>query len=164
MVRVNGGFIVLNFMRYRDHDHTAAERQRRLRNRKTVTRDVTLSRRDVTPVSHIAESREQIADTESKARGASPAAVAPSLDDWKAYAIEIGWDAEDSVSAFDHYVANGWRQNSGNKIKDWHAAARTCRNRAKPSALTRPAPARVGQNMAPEPEPIQTYGAMEGFG
>ncbi len=34
MVRVNGGFIVLNFMRYRDKDHTAAERQRRLRARR----------------------------------------------------------------------------------------------------------------------------------
>lgn len=46
MIRVNGGFLILNFMKYRDKDHTAAERQRRLRERKkaleaeNVTRDV----------------------------------------------------------------------------------------------------------------------------
>lgn len=33
MVRVNGGFIILNFMEYRDKDHTAAERQKRFRER-----------------------------------------------------------------------------------------------------------------------------------
>lgn len=39
LVRVSGGFIVLNFFKYRDRDHTAAERQRRLRARKKITRD-----------------------------------------------------------------------------------------------------------------------------
>ena len=34
MIRVNGGFLILNYMKYRDKDHTAAERQRRLRERK----------------------------------------------------------------------------------------------------------------------------------
>lgn len=33
MVRVNGGFIILNFMRYRDRDTTNVERQRRFRER-----------------------------------------------------------------------------------------------------------------------------------
>jgi hypothetical protein len=34
LVRVSGGFIVLNFFKYRDRDYTASERQRRLRQRK----------------------------------------------------------------------------------------------------------------------------------
>lgn len=34
LVRVDGGFIVLNYFKYRDRDHTAAERQRRMRERK----------------------------------------------------------------------------------------------------------------------------------
>lgn len=34
LVRVSGGFVVLNFMKYRDRDHSAAERSRRYRNRK----------------------------------------------------------------------------------------------------------------------------------
>jgi hypothetical protein len=34
MVRIDGGFLILNYMKYRDKDHTAAARQRRLRDRK----------------------------------------------------------------------------------------------------------------------------------
>jgi len=33
LARVNGGFVVLNFMKYRERDYTAAERQRRYRER-----------------------------------------------------------------------------------------------------------------------------------
>jgi len=36
MVRVSGGYVILNYMKYRDRDHTAAERQRRLRARKRM--------------------------------------------------------------------------------------------------------------------------------
>lgn len=42
MVRVNGGFVILNFMAYRDRDNTGAERMKRYRNRKkgvAVTRN-----------------------------------------------------------------------------------------------------------------------------
>ena len=41
MIRMDGGFVVLNYMKYRDKDHTAAERQRRLRARRKVTGSVT---------------------------------------------------------------------------------------------------------------------------
>lgn len=34
LVRVDGGYIILNYFKYRDRDHTAAERQQRLRERK----------------------------------------------------------------------------------------------------------------------------------
>lgn len=34
MVRVDGGFIILNYMKYRDRDYTAAERMKRWRDRK----------------------------------------------------------------------------------------------------------------------------------
>jgi hypothetical protein len=33
LIRVNGGYLVLNYYKYRDRDHTAAERQRRYRER-----------------------------------------------------------------------------------------------------------------------------------
>jgi hypothetical protein len=36
MIRVNGGYLLLNYMRYRDMDHSAAERQRRLRARRAL--------------------------------------------------------------------------------------------------------------------------------
>ncbi len=59
MVRVNGGFTVLNFMKYRDFDHSAADRMRRLRERRkrNVTANVTDVRANVT------HSREKIADS-----------------------------------------------------------------------------------------------------
>jgi hypothetical protein len=34
MIRTDGGFLILNFMKYRDKDHTAAQRQKRLRERR----------------------------------------------------------------------------------------------------------------------------------
>lgn len=34
LVRIDGGYVVLNFMKYRDRDHGAAERMRRLRARR----------------------------------------------------------------------------------------------------------------------------------
>jgi len=34
MIRTDGGFLILNFMKYRDKDHTAAQRQKRLRDRR----------------------------------------------------------------------------------------------------------------------------------
>jgi hypothetical protein len=40
-VRVDGGYVVLNFMKFRDRDYSGAERQRRYRERKNVTRNVT---------------------------------------------------------------------------------------------------------------------------
>ncbi len=48
MIRVEDGFIVLNYMRYRDRDYTAAIRQRRLRERKKALKKVTpdVSRRN----------------------------------------------------------------------------------------------------------------------
>lgn len=59
MIRVNGGYLILNYMKYRDRDHTAAERQRRLRERKkekNVTRNVDTVTRDSNVTSRIAES------------------------------------------------------------------------------------------------------------
>jgi hypothetical protein len=45
LVRVDGGYVVLNFARYRDVDYTAAERMRRYR--RNVTRNVTANDRNV---------------------------------------------------------------------------------------------------------------------
>jgi hypothetical protein len=51
LVRVDGGYIVLNFMKFRDRDYGAADRMRRLRERKkseTVTPNAANVRRNVT--------------------------------------------------------------------------------------------------------------------
>jgi hypothetical protein len=81
MIRMNGGFVILNYMKYRDKDHTAAERQRRLRARRKsedvtrdvldVTRDETLPERNVTQADADAKS-----ETERRGTGKLP----PSLE------------------------------------------------------------------------------------
>lgn len=46
MVRVDGGYLILNFVKYRERDHTGAERSRRYRLRQKSPLDVDSSRRD----------------------------------------------------------------------------------------------------------------------
>lgn len=65
LVRVDGGYIVLNFMKYRDRDYTGAERAKRYRERKrggvnVAASRVTLaaSRRDITQAEAEAEAEE----------------------------------------------------------------------------------------------------------
>lgn len=88
LVRVDGGYVLLNYMAYRERDYTAAERQRRLRERR---RAVTPLQSDVTP-SQAVTSRMQIADsrvhteTETKTRAALTRrvdAILPTLEAWK---------------------------------------------------------------------------------
>jgi hypothetical protein len=62
-VRVEGGYLVLNYMRYRDRDYTAASRAKRYRERlKASRRDVVASHPHVTQ----AEYREQKTETEKE--------------------------------------------------------------------------------------------------
>jgi hypothetical protein len=88
MIRIDGGFLVLNYMKHRDKDYTAADRQRRLRERKkrgpsnagvmpgnapNVTRDITSVTRNKPVTSRIAEGRVQRAEAEGE-RPPSPQA------------------------------------------------------------------------------------------
>lgn len=82
LVRVSGGYIVLNYIAYRDKDYGSAERMRRYRERKALRRngDATLQDgatlpRNVTQ----AESREQRAESIGQL-GATETAYAPSMD------------------------------------------------------------------------------------
>jgi hypothetical protein len=67
MVRVDGGFVILNYMLYRDKDHSAADRMRRLRARRkqSVRRNSDAVRPNVTQ----AESREQRAEADKSTPG-----------------------------------------------------------------------------------------------
>lgn len=66
MVRVEGGFIILNFQKYRDRDYTAADRARRYRSRKshrddgTSHRDEDVTTRNVTQAEAEAEEERNI--------------------------------------------------------------------------------------------------------
>lgn len=68
LVRVNGGYLVLNFLRYRDKDATAAERSRRWREREKrrkaaeairATRVGVIDTRDTTPVQNQSQIQNQ---------------------------------------------------------------------------------------------------------
>lgn len=73
LVRVDGGFIVLNFMRYRDKDFSAAERMRLLRARRKAR--VTANSDGVTANSDVG--REQRQSTEYVSRKEEPPALPP---------------------------------------------------------------------------------------
>jgi hypothetical protein len=49
LVRINGGYLVLNFMKFREHDYGAAERSKRYRDRKKGEQSAGASRVTVTP-------------------------------------------------------------------------------------------------------------------
>lgn len=62
LARIDGGYIVLNFMEYRDKDHTGADRARRYRERlkenQTSHRDTVTSHRDITHADADADAEE----------------------------------------------------------------------------------------------------------
>ena len=61
MVRVSGGYLILNYMKYRDMDHGAAERMRKLRQRRKGER----YSNGVTVRPNVTHSREQIAEADA---------------------------------------------------------------------------------------------------
>ena len=67
MIRIDGGFLILNFQKYRDRDYTTAERSARYRTRKqqleerSSRRDTVTPRRDITQAE--AEVRSQKSET-----------------------------------------------------------------------------------------------------
>lgn len=112
LVRVNGGYVVLNYMKYRERDYTSAERQARYRARKAEQasrRDGVTSRRDVAlPSRNITHSRSRVQSTEAEAeakteespslrsggRGATTA-LTKAVDDgfeafWRVYPKKVG--------------------------------------------------------------------------
>lgn len=89
MVRVDGGFIVLNFWKYRERDYTGAERQRRFRERNAVTSPSNaVTGRDVTHADAEAEEEE---NKEARKR-AFPADA--DEKGWKKLATHLGLKAE----------------------------------------------------------------------
>jgi hypothetical protein len=77
MVRVAGGFIILNFDKYRTKDHTAAERARRYRERQASRVTSVASRKRTRNVTQ-AEAEAEAEKKEEGANGSRPASVS----DW----------------------------------------------------------------------------------
>lgn len=82
MIRIDGGYLILNYMNYRDKDYTAAERMRRLRQRK---RDgVTRNGVDVTRKSDVADAKAYAKQSKKK--------TASALPDWLDGAAWTAWE------------------------------------------------------------------------
>ena len=100
LVRVDGGFVVLNYMKYRERDYTGAERSRRYRLRKLAVashrdnvasrRDNVTSHRDITQAEAEAEAEVKV-KAEKKIRPAADAASVSAFDTfWAAYPKKTG--------------------------------------------------------------------------
>ena len=128
MVRVDGGFIILNYMKYRDRDYTAADRMRRLRARRKEQNESTVRRNSVTLPRNVtqADSREQIAEADTEALKAKPKSksfVPPTLEEVDQYCQEKK-SKIDPVRFWNYYTANGWRVGR-NPMKNWKSAVAT---------------------------------------
>lgn len=101
MVRVSGGFIVLNYDRHRQKDESAADRMRRMRERKAALR---VTGRNVTQAE--TEGRRQKAEARKKEKIGM--AVPDSLqftDTHRLLAKELGLDLANEFSQFrDHHT------------------------------------------------------------
>ena len=122
MIRVDGGYLILNFQKYREKDHTSAERSRRYRERKVAShRDMSISR--VTSRSATQAEAEAEAEAELKTKTARSRFVKPTVGEITLYCLENGYSVA-PISFHDYYTSNGWKVGR-NPMKDWKAAVRT---------------------------------------
>lgn len=135
MVRINGGFIILNFGKYREMDRTAAERAKRCRDRKAASRrdkrDVTGEQRD--GVTH-AEAEASIGDVSPKTPLASKRFTKPTLAEVTEAMAGSPNHEREAQQFLDYYDSNGWRVGGKTPMKDWRAAVRTWKRRREDEA------------------------------
>ncbi len=115
--KVDGGYHVLNYEKYRERDYTAALRQKRFREKHKnnsvthVTKRV-MSRR----VTHAEAEAEAEADKKKR----RPLSLAELVD----YAKTRGITRSDAEAFYDSMEAGGWTRN-GKALKDWQAHLRS---------------------------------------
>jgi hypothetical protein len=151
LVRVDGGFIVLNYMKHRERDATVAERMRRYRARQkelqgndvTLPRNVTPTGQKVAPAIRNITQAEAEAEAEAdKSRARTKRFAPPSLAELKKF-IHDRKSPIDPQRFLDFYTSKGWRIGS-QPMKDWKAAVRTWERR-EGWAPTDPAKVAAGQ-------------------
>ncbi len=112
--RVDGGYRVLNYEKYRERDYTAAVRQKRFRE-KHKNNGVTSVTKRVTSrqVTHA----EAEAEAEADKKGGAHVARPRSIDE-----VLAVMDEKSAREFWDYYESNGWRVGR-NPMKMWKAAA-----------------------------------------
>lgn len=100
MVRVDGGFIILNYDEYRAKDHTAAERQRRYRARQKEKRNAVTSRYDTSQPRNVTQAEaeaEEEAERSNNDCTKAPLIVGPAGKDKRAYKrVPKTWEITDN--------------------------------------------------------------------
>lgn len=145
---IDGGWHLLNHAKYRamasgdDRNAKAAERQRRHREKTkrnvTVTpchASVTVSNAPSHTPSHAEAEAEAEADsekpnTERRVTAARAVFIPPTESEWMEHAQSKfpNWPRPQVLSAFNHYVGNGWRSGK-NPVKIWRGCLATCYHR-----------------------------------
>ena len=127
MVRIDGGFLVLNYAKYREKDYTAADRMRRYRER-IKAGDAVTSRGDAVTIRSVTQAEadaEAYAEADAKplvVRENAERFVPPSVEEVKAYAAEKGL-AINADYFVDFFEAKGWITGKS-KMRSWRAAVR----------------------------------------
>lgn len=124
LVRVDGGYLLLNYDKYRQKDHTAAERQARFRAKKSEEK-----RYGVTPASNGVTARnithseaESEADTKKRERKKFSA---PSLAEVQELATSKKVPESSAEDFIDHHQARGWIMSNGKMMVCWKSAFNT---------------------------------------
>ena len=134
LVRVDGGYIVLNYIKYRERDTTARDRQRRWRQRQKEMQpsqsDNITSRRDITlnetPRNQVEVEVEVEVDLKSKSK-AKERFAPPSLAEVEAH-LKQRKSSVNAQTFVNFYESKGWRV--GNQpMRDWKAAVVTWEQR-----------------------------------
>ncbi len=115
--KVDGGYRVLNYEKYRERDYTNAERQKRWRDSQKSNVTSVTEALPVTP-RNTCRSRVQKQSTEREKR--KPLSLAECV----AYAKTKGISSEDAEAFWDSMEAGGWTRN-GKALKDWQAHLRS---------------------------------------
>lgn len=146
LVRVDGGYIVLNFTKYREKDTNNAERQKRWRERNKSVRNA------VTTVTSRVTSNQAEAEAEAEVQGTNPPTPLPSkskassMEEVVAFCLEIGLTKDDGEWFWDKCQGCGWK-NNGKPILDWKA---TCRSWKKINVFPSQKQKTNGHHQAPD--------------
>ena len=119
MVRVDGGYIVLNFMRYRDYDHEAAERMRRLRARRKI--EGVRANGDAVRA-NVTYSREQKAEAESNktlGAGAPPTSDSDWISELSKNAAYEGIDVRREFGKMVAWTTTNKKQPTKRRFVNW---------------------------------------------
>jgi hypothetical protein len=164
MIRVDGGYLILNYMKYRDKDHTAAERSARYRARAKADpsrRDATASHRNVTYARSASASASQISDLKSGSDPDPERATSvpkrarvfslPSAEPDQAYvdsAVMAGVSREQAASTWEYYWGAGLPDRGVEKLHPW--LVKQAKERANQTARVKSGPRSSGHPHSPD--------------